>query len=221
MANKVSVINPSYCVPQSITLQINTEKRVAYSETDDRLFYIEDTFFTLHDRRVLYDNTKNPIVTFYDKSSEECKVFKGKSSDSSKFLFGVNKMKKSSTIPSGITKLNVFLAKNRDKEKSDFRVIIYGKVNGRAVFISGNLLPTSKSVFPIPHPTSERETPSFSLVSFSSPPCFSYVHHETSTASNATQPHSDTLTESHDTTRTTQSRHTATDNDNSEEWRPP
>jgi len=64
MANKVSVINPSYCVPQSITLQINTEKRVAYSETDDRLFYIEDTFFTLHDRRVLYDNTKNPIVTF-------------------------------------------------------------------------------------------------------------------------------------------------------------
>jgi len=58
-------------------------------------------------------------------------------------------MKKSSTIPRGITKLNVFLAKNRDKEKSDFRVIIYGKVNGRAVFISGNLLPTSKSVFPI------------------------------------------------------------------------
>ena len=67
MANKVSVINPSYSVPQSITIQINTEKGVAYSETDDRLFYIEDTFFTLHDRRVLYDNTKNPIVTFYNK----------------------------------------------------------------------------------------------------------------------------------------------------------
>ncbi|XP_027927116.1 protein LURP-one-related 15-like [Vigna unguiculata] len=135
MANKVLVINPSYCVPHSITLQINTEKRVAYSETDDRLFYIEDTFFTLHDRRVLYDNAKNPIVTFYKKSSEECKVFKGESSDSSKFLFRVKKMKKSSTIPCGITKLNVFLAKNRDEEKSDFRVIIYGSKRSCSVYV--------------------------------------------------------------------------------------
>ncbi|QCE12032.1 hypothetical protein DEO72_LG10g3271 [Vigna unguiculata] len=135
MANKVSVINPSYCVPHSIIIQINTEKGVAYSERDDRLFYIQDTSFTLHDRRVLYDNTKNPIVTFYNKSSEECKVFKGESTDSSNFLFRVKKMKKSSTIPSGITKLNVFLAKNPDEEKSEFRVIIYGSKRSCSVYV--------------------------------------------------------------------------------------
>ncbi|BAT83970.1 hypothetical protein VIGAN_04122300 [Vigna angularis var. angularis] len=39
-------------------------------------------------------------------------------------------MKKSSTIPSWITKLNVFLANNRDEDKSDFRVIIYVENNG-------------------------------------------------------------------------------------------
>ncbi|WVZ09016.1 hypothetical protein V8G54_022362 [Vigna mungo] len=134
MANKVSVINPSYCVPHPVSIQINTEKGVAYSEKDDRLFYINETYFSLHNRRVLYDDSKNPIVTFYYKSSEECKVFKGESSDSSNLLFWVKKMKKSSTIPSGITKLNVFLANNRDEEKSNFRVIIYGSKRSCSVY---------------------------------------------------------------------------------------
>jgi len=67
MADKVSVINPFYCAPYSITLQINTEKGVTYNENGDRLFYMDDSFFTLHNRRVLYDDTQKPIVTFYKK----------------------------------------------------------------------------------------------------------------------------------------------------------
>ncbi|XP_014497478.1 protein LURP-one-related 15-like [Vigna radiata var. radiata] len=134
MANRVSVINPSYCVPHPVSIQINTEKGVAYNEKDDRLFYINDILFSLHDRRVLYDYSNKPIVTFYNKSSKVCKVFKGESSDSSQFLFRVKKMKKSSTIPSGITKLNVFLANNQDEEKSDFRVIIYESKRSCSVY---------------------------------------------------------------------------------------
>jgi len=67
MADKISVINPLYCVPESVSIQINTEKGVAYSEKDDRLFYMDDTSFSLRDRRVLYDDTQKPIVTFYNK----------------------------------------------------------------------------------------------------------------------------------------------------------
>jgi len=69
MANRVSVINSFYRAPHSNNLQINTEKGATYNENDDRLFYTEDTFFTLHERRVLYDDTQNPIVTFYNKVS--------------------------------------------------------------------------------------------------------------------------------------------------------
>ncbi|ESW12147.1 hypothetical protein PHAVU_008G088300 [Phaseolus vulgaris] len=67
MAKQVSVINSSYCAPHSISLQINTEKGATYNEKDDRLFYTDDTFFTLHNRRVLHDDAENPIVTLYNK----------------------------------------------------------------------------------------------------------------------------------------------------------
>jgi len=67
MANPVSIINPSYCAPHPITLQINTEKGATYNENDDRLFYTDDTFFTLHNRRVLYDDAEKPIATLYNK----------------------------------------------------------------------------------------------------------------------------------------------------------
>ncbi|WVZ09011.1 hypothetical protein V8G54_022357 [Vigna mungo] len=128
MAEKISVINPSYCVPQSVSIQINTEKGIAYGEKDNRLFYIEDISFSLRDRRVLYDDTQKPIVTFYNKG------------DSSDLLFWVKEIKKSSTIPSEITKLNVFLAGNKEEKKSDFRVIIYGSKHSCTVY-AVNLLP--------------------------------------------------------------------------------
>ncbi|XP_014497328.1 protein LURP-one-related 15-like isoform X2 [Vigna radiata var. radiata] len=137
MANHVSVINSSYCSADSITLQINTEKGETYNENDDRLFYMDDTFFTLHNRRVLYDDTKKPIVTFYRKAvtlHERCKVFKGESTDSSQLLCSVEKINNKS-IPPGITKLNVFLAKNQEKKKSDFRVIVSGIQSSCTVYI--------------------------------------------------------------------------------------
>ncbi|ESW12143.2 hypothetical protein PHAVU_008G088700 [Phaseolus vulgaris] len=135
MANPVSIINPSYCSPHPITLQINTEKGATYNENDDRLFYTDDTFFTLHNRRVLYDDAENPIVTLYNKMVSlhgRCKVFRGESTDSSELLFLVKKIAKSP----GITKLNVFLANNQGKKnkKSDFRVIIFGSKRSCTVY---------------------------------------------------------------------------------------
>ncbi|KAG2404557.1 Protein LURP-one-related 15 [Vigna angularis] len=137
MAEKISVINPSYCVPHSVSIQINTEKGIAYSEKDDRLFYIKDISFSLRDRRVLCDDTQKPIVTFYNKIMtvrEQWKVLKGESNDSSDLVFWVKEVKKSSTIPSEITKLNVFLAGNKEEKKSDFRVIIYGSKHSCTVY---------------------------------------------------------------------------------------
>jgi len=67
MANQVSVINSSYCAPHSVTLQINTEEGATYNEKDDRVFYTDNSFFTIHNRRVLYDDEENPIVTLYSK----------------------------------------------------------------------------------------------------------------------------------------------------------
>ncbi|WVZ09009.1 hypothetical protein V8G54_022355 [Vigna mungo] len=136
MADQVSVINPFYCSADSITLQVNTEKGVTYNEKGDRLFYMDDTFFTLHNRRVLYDDTQKPIVTLYNKAvtiHERCKVFRGESTDSSELLFSVEKTNKS--IPPRIAKLNVFLANNQDKKESDFRVIIYGSKNSCTVYV--------------------------------------------------------------------------------------
>ncbi|XP_052729934.1 protein LURP-one-related 15-like isoform X1 [Vigna angularis] len=135
MADQVSVINPFYCSPHSITLQINTETGITYNENGDRLFHMENAFCTLHNRRVLFDDKQKPIVTLYRKAvtiHERCKVFNGESTDSSKLLFSVRKTNKS--IPPGIAKLNVFLANNQDKKESDFRVIIYGSTNSCTVY---------------------------------------------------------------------------------------
>ncbi|KAK7374029.1 hypothetical protein VNO80_07452 [Phaseolus coccineus] len=137
MANPVSVINPFYCFPHPVTLQINTEKGATYNGNDDRLFYTDDTFFTLHNRRVLYADAENPIVTLYNKMVSlhgRCEVFRGKSTNPSELLFSVMETKKSSKIPPGITKLNVFLAKNPDEKKSDFRVIIFGSKRSCTVY---------------------------------------------------------------------------------------
>ncbi|KAL9315231.1 hypothetical protein ACSQ67_016232 [Phaseolus vulgaris] len=59
-----------------------------------------------------------------------CKVFRGESTHSSQLLFSVKKIKKSP----GITKLNVFLANNQEKIKSDFRVIIFGDKSSCTVY---------------------------------------------------------------------------------------
>ena len=67
MTNKFSVISPSYCVPNSLNLQINTEKGVTYDVKGNRVFYIKDTLFTFHGRRVLCDDKGSPIVTLYKK----------------------------------------------------------------------------------------------------------------------------------------------------------
>ncbi|CAJ1809908.1 unnamed protein product [Sphenostylis stenocarpa] len=138
MENQFTVINPFYTAPHAINLQINTEKGVTYDVKGERIFYvIKDTFCPLHYRRVLYDDKQNPILTTYKKIMalrERCKVFKGESNDPSEFLFSVKDIKKPSKIPRGISKLNVFLANNKDEKNCDFRVIIHGSKRSCIVY---------------------------------------------------------------------------------------
>ncbi|TKY65731.1 LURP-one-related 15 [Spatholobus suberectus] len=123
MANQVSVIDPHYCTPDSVNLQINTEKSVTYDVNGERVFYIKDTLFTLQDP-VLCDGKGNPIVTLHKKNMTlhgRWQVFKGKSSDPSELLFSV---KRSSMIQREMIKLEVFLANNTSESDCDFRVIV-------------------------------------------------------------------------------------------------
>ncbi|TKY65730.1 LURP-one-related 15 [Spatholobus suberectus] len=62
------------------------------------------------EKGVTYD-----IMTLHGR----CQVFRGKSNDSSQLLFSV---KRSSMIPCGVIKLDVFLANNRNESHCDFRV---------------------------------------------------------------------------------------------------
>ncbi|KAK7395017.1 hypothetical protein VNO78_15558 [Psophocarpus tetragonolobus] len=137
MANQFSVISHSYCAPYPINLQINTEKGVTYDMNGKRVFYVKEASFTLHNRRVLYDDEKNPIVTLYNKcmgSNGRCNVFMGESNDPSQLLFSTKKIKKSSKIPRGMIKLNVFLANNKDESMCDFRVVVNGSKSSCTVY---------------------------------------------------------------------------------------
>ncbi|RDX92947.1 Protein LURP-one-related 15, partial [Mucuna pruriens] len=124
MANSFSVISPSYCAPYSLNLQINTGEGSTYDINGKRVFYINKDIFTLHKRRVMYDDKGNPIVTLYNKNMtlhRRCKVFRGEKDDPFELLFSV---KRSSMIHSEMIKLDVFLANNEDERMCDFRVII-------------------------------------------------------------------------------------------------
>ncbi|XP_020202743.1 protein LURP-one-related 15 [Cajanus cajan] len=123
MAQQLSVINPSYCVPDSLDLQINTKKGAAYNKNGDLVFkVIKETLLTLHHRRVLCDDKGNPIVTLYKRNKTlhgRCQVFRGKSNDLSQLLFSVSMTRSDNNI-----RLDVFLANNQDESMCDFRVII-------------------------------------------------------------------------------------------------
>ncbi|QCE12034.1 hypothetical protein DEO72_LG10g3273 [Vigna unguiculata] len=136
-SREVTVINSSYRDPYSETrLQINTDTGVAYSENGGgRLFYIDQTSLSLRNRRVLYDDTQKPIVTFYSKIMRpqgRCKVFRGKNNDPSEFLFSVKKARDSAT---DTTVLNVLLANNQNQRKNDYRVFISGNKNSCKVYL--------------------------------------------------------------------------------------
>ncbi|KAK7340008.1 hypothetical protein VNO77_20699 [Canavalia gladiata] len=124
------VISLNYCVPNRINLQINTDKGTTYDINGNAVFKMEDTSFSLHNRRVLYDVQENPIVTLYNKTltlHNTCKVFRGKSNDPSELLFSA---KRSSFIPrSNVIKLEVFLAENKNKSVCDFRAVVH---NGKS-----------------------------------------------------------------------------------------
>nr|KYP39831.1 UPF0706 protein At5g01750 family [Cajanus cajan] len=149
----IPVIGPSYCAPYPLQLQINTEKGNTYDIKGDRVFHVQDTFFTLHHRRVLCDNSGNPIVTLYKESLD---LAKSNSYTVSSAYHALNNMcnvvgddslhmtmhgrcnvfRGKSSDPSqlvfsvkrssmsSLIKLEVFLANNKKESHCDFRVIV-------------------------------------------------------------------------------------------------
>ncbi|KAL2318418.1 hypothetical protein Fmac_032294 [Flemingia macrophylla] len=135
MAERISVINSSYCHPKSLNLQINTQKCAAYDEKGDLVFsLIKEEFFTLHHSRVLYDDKGNPIVTLYKKRGTlhgRWQIFLGKCRNSSQLLFSI----KNSSNTDRMSRLDVFLANNTDESMCDFRLITFGnQVNSCTVY---------------------------------------------------------------------------------------
>ncbi|KAK4834249.1 hypothetical protein QYF36_019611 [Acer negundo] len=122
----VSVINPQFCVPQPLELAI--EKQVLNITNGN--FDVNDTSGNLvlrvkgllfPNRRLMLDNTGNPIVTLQRKiltAQERWEVFRGDSTDSDDMIFYA---KKSSLIQRK-TELDVYLANNVNEYVSDFKV---------------------------------------------------------------------------------------------------
>ncbi|WVZ05161.1 hypothetical protein V8G54_018507 [Vigna mungo] len=131
------VTDERFCHPHRLSIQINTESGIAYNQNNnDRLFYIRNTSLSPHNRRVLYEDNRNPIVSFYSKIMRpqgRCKVFRGARRDPTQFLFSVKKVNRSNT-PSDTTMLNVFRAENIEERRNDFTVVIFGNRNSCTVY---------------------------------------------------------------------------------------
>ncbi|KAJ7947175.1 LURP-one-like protein [Quillaja saponaria] len=85
------------------------------------IFKVKDSFFTLHDRRVLLDSAGNPLVILYKQirsMHDRWNVFRGTSTEPEDLIFTV---KRSSSIQWNY-KLHVFLASNTAQDRCDFKV---------------------------------------------------------------------------------------------------
>ncbi|CAI9779190.1 unnamed protein product [Fraxinus pennsylvanica] len=128
MANTIAVISPQLCVPYPVDLTI-VRKLMTLSEgsfgvTDvngNIMFRVKGKFFSLHDRRVLYDAAGKPLITFQQKllsAHRRWQVFRGESTDAKNLLFTVKK----SSLLQFRTKLDVFMASNTKENVCDFKI---------------------------------------------------------------------------------------------------
>jgi uncharacterized protein YxjI len=129
MMNQAAVIiSPQFCAPYPVDLVI-ARKLLKLSEgnfgvTDvngNIMFTVKGKLFSLRDRRILLDNSGNPIVSFQQKiltAHRRWKVFRGDSSSDKDLLFSVKK----SSLLQFKTKLDVFLASNTKEDVCDFKI---------------------------------------------------------------------------------------------------
>ncbi|XVF82035.1 hypothetical protein PTKIN_Ptkin16aG0010600 [Pterospermum kingtungense] len=121
LANPVSIINPDFCVSDSIDLAIDGDL-VVRDDDGNMVFKVKPASVTLHDRQVLLDAAGNHFVTLRKKlmtTHDRWQVFRGESSKRSDLLFSV----KGSPMFRQNTKLGVFLKNNKTEEICDFRVV--------------------------------------------------------------------------------------------------
>ncbi|KAJ7947130.1 LURP-one-like protein [Quillaja saponaria] len=127
-ASPTPVINSSYCAPHALNIDIVrkvmkvTDGNFVVKDVNGKtIFKVKDSFFTLHDRRVLLDSAGNTLVTLYKKirsMHDRWNVFRGTSTEPEDLIFTV---KRSSSIQWS-SKLHVFLASNTAKDRCDFMV---------------------------------------------------------------------------------------------------
>ncbi|KZV33113.1 protein LURP-one-related 10-like [Dorcoceras hygrometricum] len=85
------------------------------------MFRVKGKLLSIRDRRVLYDVSGTPLITFHQKmlsAHRRWVAFRGDSTDSKDLLFSVKK----SSLLQMRTKLDVFLASNHSESSSDFRI---------------------------------------------------------------------------------------------------
>ncbi|KAL4381820.1 hypothetical protein HN51_005386 [Arachis hypogaea] len=122
-ATVISVINSDYCVPNSIKLNIDMDKGVAYIN-DEVIFRVKEPSISLRDRRAVCDVSGNPIFTLQKKLITlhgRWEVFKGASTDSGDLVLSAKRS--SILVPHKKNiDLDVFLAKNTEEIVWDFKV---------------------------------------------------------------------------------------------------
>ncbi|KAJ7947173.1 Protein LURP-one-related 15 [Quillaja saponaria] len=124
----IPVINSYYCAPDTLNIDIvrkvmrATDGIFVVKDVNGKtIFKVKDSFFTLHDRRVLLDSAGNPLVILYKQirsMHDRWNVFRGTSTEPEDLIFTV---KRSSSIQWNY-KLHVFLASNTAQDRCDFKM---------------------------------------------------------------------------------------------------
>ncbi|KAB1221826.1 Protein LURP-one-related 15 [Morella rubra] len=124
VAYPVSVINPCFCAPCPVDLEIfrtDDEYIVADVNRNTIVFRVQGDLFKLHNGVRVHDAAGDPVVTLRKKimtAHSRWEVFRGDSIDSEDLLFSARK----SSMLQFKTKLHVFLANNTAEDVCDFKL---------------------------------------------------------------------------------------------------
>ncbi|KAL8497126.1 hypothetical protein ACS0TY_020706 [Phlomoides rotata] len=126
--SQVAVISPQFCVGYPVDLIISRKMMTladgTFGVTDvngNMMFKVKGKVFTMHDRRVLLDAARNPLLTFQQKlltAHRRWQAFRGESTLEKDLIFSVKK----SSLLQFKTKLDIFFANNTKEDMCDFRI---------------------------------------------------------------------------------------------------
>ncbi|CAK7343660.1 unnamed protein product [Dovyalis caffra] len=129
VANPVAIISPQYCAPYPIDLAIVrklmtlADGNLAVTDVNGNIiFKVKEILLTfLHEKKLILDPAGNPIVTLRRKAMtahSRWQAFRGESTDPKDLLFNA----KTHSMMYLKTKLDVFLANNKEEKVCDFKV---------------------------------------------------------------------------------------------------